>query len=624
MKPTRLSVCSILAAALLSLVATTFAGVEVTVNSTNNSNTADSEFTLMEAILYFNEIQGTPGDPLGRPLSAAESNQVATVVGTTNRIKFNISGDGPHYIKTPNDIGSLALYPYITASNLVVDGYSQPGASPNTNPVLATNVAVLKIVIDTRATANPGNAEDFAVIAENVFFRGLSFLGGAGGVIFSSYYGTYPNKGGGVQGCWFGVDPDRTTVAGQEIGVSLYFTEGFQVLGTDGDGIKDREEFNVWVGAKEMAILLQAEGYGTTNCRISGNFIGVMPDGFTSVPADYVLAQVKEGDGIECEGVTNLVFGTDSDGVADEDERNVVGGLIHNAALPGSAACEVIECWGDPSHNIQVMGNYIGVAIDGATPLGNTRFFNASSRTTAQFGANGDGVRDDIEANLIANHAEYVFDFSNTNTVLAFGRNSFFNNTANFFNDPQNSYNAAVLGLPNPTMDQITPAISNSTTRTELIGWVPVSGDGGARTNAQIHIYEADPFTAATRPQGKQWLATYADNGPHDLDSRTNYFRFNICSLPIPSTGAALTLNETCGDGTRGGSSQFSTTNTLPDVSNTLTISQSGGSATLSWLMNGVLQARPSLNTGNWTNVPGCSPMLLPASSGSLYFRVAQ
>ena len=620
MKPATSFFRSILAAVMLSQAASAFAAIEVTVNSINNTNLADSEFTLMEAILYFNEIQGTPGDPLGRPLSAAESNQVVTVAGITNRIKFNISGDGPHYIKTPDDIGSLGLYPYITASNLVVDGYSQPGAIPNTNPILATNLAALKIVIDTRTTSNPGNSEDFIVLADNVFFRGLSFLGGAGGVIFSSYTGAYPNRGGGVQGCWFGVDPDRTTVAGQEIGVSLYFTDGFQVLGTDGDGVNDRQEFNVWVGCKEMAILLEAEGYGTTNCRISGNFIGVMPDGFSSMPA-YALAQVYEGDGIECEGITNLIFGTDSDGIADEDERNVVGGLTRGIA---GSACEVIECWGDPSHNIQVMGNYIGVAIDGVTPLGNTRFFNASSRTTAQFGANGDGVRDNLEANIIANHAEYVFDFSNTNTVLTFRRNSFFNNTANFFNDLQNSYNAAVLGLTSPTTAQITPAISNTTTRAELIGWVPVSGDGASRTNAQIHIYEADTATAAAKPQGKKWLATYADNGPQDLDSRTNYFRFNICSLPISSAGAALTVNETCGDGPRGGSSQFSITNSLPDVSNVLSISPSGGSVTLSWQMNGVLQARPSLTSGTWTNVPGCSPVVLPGSSGNLYFRVAQ
>jgi len=140
------------------------------------------------------------------------------------------------------------------------------------------------------------------------------------------------------------------------------------------------------------------------------------------------------------------------------------------------------------------------------------------------------------------------------------------------------------------------------------------------RTAAEISIYQADPATS----QGKKWLATYVDNGPQDLDPATNSFRFSICSLAISSTGAKLVVNETVKDDLSAGSSPFSSAFSLPDVSNALSISNAAGSVTLSWQMNGVLQATPNLVSAVWTNVPGCSPATLSASTGRLFFRVKQ
>jgi hypothetical protein len=255
-----------------------------------------------------------------------------------------------------------------------------------------------------------------------------------------------------------------------------------------------------------------------------------------------------------------------------------------------------------------------------------------------QVGSNGDGVRDDLEANIIANikSGGRVFKFPSGRMNIVFQRNTFFGNDQDFFNGSsgnQYSYNGWVLGLATDTA-AISPVVSNTTTRAELIGWVPVSGDFTGvttRTNALIHVYEADPTAAADRPQGKKWLATYADNGPQDLDTRTNYFRFSICNLPISSTGAKITVNETCGDSDaldgdpNVGSSRFATALSLPDVSNVLTISHpSPTTVSLSWLMNGVLQTNTSLTSGAWGNVSGCSPVTLPVGAAPLFFRVAQ
>ena len=42
-------------------------------------------------------------------------------------ISFNIPGAGPHYLLTPP-----GGYPLIEKSGVTINGYSQPGASPNT------------------------------------------------------------------------------------------------------------------------------------------------------------------------------------------------------------------------------------------------------------------------------------------------------------------------------------------------------------------------------------------------------------------------------------------------------------------------------------------------------------
>jgi hypothetical protein len=590
------------AALALWLTVPAFAATEVTVNSTNTDDTANSELTLTEAVLWMN-------NPGYRVLSAAESNQVATIAGTTNLINFAITGTGPFVI---TDIPTLE----ITASNVVVNGYSQSGSSPNTNPILAANNAVLKIVLKSTT-----GARAFTIHGDDVWVRGLCLENTR--IAFDGE--EYPNpgdfyvicKGGGVQGCWIGVEPDGTTVAGgMNYGVATWYTLGGHVIGTDGDGVNDRNEFNVIVAAEEEHIAVSSP-----NCRVSGNFINVMPNGLTS--SGYATTAL-DADGIYLEEIAdNCIIGTDSNGVSDEDERNIIGGLNGK-----DANCEVIGSWAGATTNVTVMGNYIGVGIDGTTALPNKRGIAVDNPGLKMLvGSNEDGVRDELEANIIANISiVQVFKFNGSATQIVFRRNSFFGNTADFFNsgDNINSYNGAVL-LSSDTAT-ISPVVSNTTTRAVLIGYVPVSGDPTAnnRTNAAIQIYQADPTAEADRPQGKKWLATYLDNGPEDLDSRTNYFQFNICNLPISSTGAKITVNETCGDDLGGGSSRFATALALPDVSNSLSISNGGTSVTVFWQMNGVLQTNASLTSGTWGNAPGCSPKTFTVGPGPLYFRVKQ
>src|SRR5437773_5646414 len=90
----------------------------ITVTTTNNVSPPEGQTSLKQAIASLHD-----GDT----------------------IRFSIPGPGPFYIQTPTD-----GYALITNNNVIIDGYSQTNATPNTNPILAPNNAQIKIVLDSR------------------------------------------------------------------------------------------------------------------------------------------------------------------------------------------------------------------------------------------------------------------------------------------------------------------------------------------------------------------------------------------------------------------------------------------------------------------------------------------
>src|SRR5882724_7891988 len=76
------------------------------------------------------------------PLPLVETSlwQALTNLHDGDTIQFNIPGPGPFYISTPAN-----GYPLITNNSVVIDGYSQPGSSPNTNSILHPNNARIQI-----------------------------------------------------------------------------------------------------------------------------------------------------------------------------------------------------------------------------------------------------------------------------------------------------------------------------------------------------------------------------------------------------------------------------------------------------------------------------------------------
>ena len=105
--------------ATLALFYSTAEAAVITVNTTNNVN------------------------PL--PLIETSLQQALTNLHDGDTIQFNIPGNGPFHLQTPTN-----GYPIVTNNSITIDGYSQPGSSPNTNEILAPNNAKIQIVLDSQ------------------------------------------------------------------------------------------------------------------------------------------------------------------------------------------------------------------------------------------------------------------------------------------------------------------------------------------------------------------------------------------------------------------------------------------------------------------------------------------
>jgi hypothetical protein len=535
--------------------------------------------------------------------------QALTEAQDGDTIAFNISGAGPHYLLTPAN-----GYPYIRQNNLTIDGYTQPGSVPNTNTILAPNNAKIQIVLDSRNNGNttmdydPANGStgygdsEAAMLgvldARGFTVKGLAFLGvltpgqNANGDDISLYAVALANSqvdptdlGAHLAGCWFGVDPkDGTTVAPTDYGITGF---GNGILGTVvgvKPGVSDAEakaSFNVFCG---QAIPIIIEGDQT---RISGNFIGVLPDGLhdydiTMMPAVY--ANFGWEGNIELGDHNNAIIGTDGDGVNDANERNVIGGGLPDALLLPNGETTVgydhnIEFYSGERTNIVVAGNYVGVGVDGVTRFTNgVPALNASSGSASRyrFGSDFDGVSDDVEANVVFNNWP-----ASVMTVATLSAN--LPNDLNFFDELSEtagiSYRGNKLVNNNPLpvaaskfgrvdLDDVegawltnyytqvladvakglVPILATNSTDKVLMGTAPIPLTPDYKSTI-LDVYLADPQGIALGKevaaaagltefpqgfvQGLTYVNSFVVDGPLDLDPTPGAFKFDLTGTDV-------------------------------------------------------------------------------------------
>jgi hypothetical protein len=267
------------------------------------------------------------------PGSLRDAIVAANATAGADRIVFNIPGTGVQVISV------LSALPQITEA-LTIDGYTQPGAKPNSLAVGSD--AVIRIQLDGTQNGPDG----LTINASNCTIRGLSItkfiaqnpISVTGGSGIAVRGGT----GSKVEGCYLGITPDGTTARPNGIGISI----GSNSTLVGGTSPATR---NVVSGNALIGLLMTADG-----TLITGNYVGTDASGTHAVPNPT---------GIQVGGsfTTSLIGGTGA-GAGNLVSGNQIGiglGVSTNPLIAGI------------SDGVRVQGNLVGTAANGVDPLGN-------------------------------------------------------------------------------------------------------------------------------------------------------------------------------------------------------------------------------------------------------------
>lgn len=513
--------------------------------------------------------------------------QALSTVQAGDTIKFNIPGDGPHVILTP-----IGGYPLVTVDNVTIDGYSQPGSQPNSNGILGGNDAIIKIVLDSsdpsegnnpanpdlplrRSTRLPysgyGDSENaiIGVLAADGFkIRGIAFLGRHtdGSDADPSIYAialVQEAKNAKVQGCWFGLKPgdeplqENLKPCGSAVAAFRFrdaennpFYSGGLVIGTDGDGTADVQEFNVILGC-HIALAIEAP-----DLRVSGNYVNVFPNGTTFVDVDLVNADLqavgRTGNDASVEFLENgrqadnTVIGTNGDNKSDGNERNIVAHTVYDVHIEFYSAAT----------NVVIAGNYFGVGVDGVTlaavPTANTpNFLSMPGTGSVRIGSNGDGVSDNVEGNLIYKVPGTRLVDAGATVPITARRNAMSENNFSAFpfadgeNGTYEAYYAEAL------LDSASGAIPTITSITAglMSGTLPAPNTANYAKHV-VDVYVVDPKAAEL---GVNLPGTYAgsfvEGSSADQDAAANAFKVNLQGMSIqPGAQVAIAVTYTKAD----------------------------------------------------------------------------
>jgi hypothetical protein len=280
----------------------------------------------------------------------------ANVAVGADSIRFNIPGTGVHTIAVAS-----ALPPLSDSLGAVVDGYTQPGAAPNTHP------AGINATLGIEITPAVGFAScnGFALPSDGNLIRGLVINGfGCAGILINGSNNV-------VEGNFVGTDPMGTFAKSNETGILIEFASAQLPTGNLIGGA-DRAARNLISGNSATGVGI----IGGTSNAIEGNFIGTNAAGTNGIPNQIGVA------------VNNLA--TD----------NRIGGAISASRnlVSGNANCGIAVSFGSTRNTIRM--NLIGTDSSGGQPLPNAcgviLITQASDNVVDRnviSGNTGDGVR---------------------------------------------------------------------------------------------------------------------------------------------------------------------------------------------------------------------------------------
>jgi hypothetical protein len=354
------------------------------------------------------------------------------------------------------------------------------------------------------------------------------------------------------------------------------------VIGTDGDGLNDAEERNVFGGVTQANDNNIIEFYGAgddpaaafTNIVIAGNHFGLAVDGVTRFTNSMVLIDnFQNQNGIPA----SVQFGSDLNGVSDAIEGNVI-----------------------------YMNNPFSDLFP--APVG----FTPPVFLKADIGA-----QVSLRGNRLVNNSLAPFTYAN-------GFGSLLNNFTN--------YEASYMSVDG----DVVPNLAAASTVANLIGICATTngiaypnavGNAYYYSNIIIDVYALDPegWTNGQQfalseltdnstytngfAQGRTYLGSFVDNGPLDSDPAVGSFNFNSAGLGIPA-GTMITVTANYSADApwalhgRTHTSNFSNPVTLIAPIKITSIARTGANVIITW-SGGTgpfnLQRRSTIS-GTWSN----------------------
>jgi hypothetical protein len=269
----------------------------------------------------------------------------------SDTIGFNIPGPGPHVITPTSGL------PGIFSRNITIDGYTQPGSSPNTRtPAQGGLDSVIRIVLSGANFGNVGNGLTFGDlsstplagtrtvrgIALNRFERQIR-------IEFNDPFNTVALLV--VEGCYFGTDATGVAVPPLGLNGSIGVDTSIPVR-IGGLSPAQRNLFagptgntgNSGIGMRFTA---------TASGVVQGNLIGTTRDGTARQGYNLgVWVQTKTS-------TADLLIGG-----TDPDARNLISGNVGTGILLENFGSILVD-------RVIIEGNWIGTDITGALPLPN-------------------------------------------------------------------------------------------------------------------------------------------------------------------------------------------------------------------------------------------------------------
>jgi CSLREA domain-containing protein len=277
--------------------------------------------------------------------------------------------------------------PTLTEGRLTINGWSAPGAGPGRRPRIVLNGALL------------GFDNGLAINSAENHVRGLAIVSFANfGILI---WGT-ESIGNRVYGNVIGANPAGTLAVPNGSGILIVDGATENIVGTDGDGVRDAAELNVISGNLGAGVAISS--LGTDRNRVAGNRIGTSTRGTAALP--------NGANGVDISAlVVDTVIGTDSQGVAAGDA--VEGNLISGNGLAGVSTA-------GGTVNTVIAGNIIGLNAAGNTAIPNlVGVLVDESEVGVRIGTNGDGLSDDFERNVVSGNTSTGIDVRGLDHLVA-------------------------------------------------------------------------------------------------------------------------------------------------------------------------------------------------------------